>query len=123
MFSHAELQEMKKDFPNKIPELYDITQKTDVWTDGVSMPTWAVYETRKIEVQPLQLLKWGDFGRVEYSVGGQTYVPTFRGFISNESEITAANRITADSGTTNLLVLRVFEYADHKEIDLRDVED
>ncbi|GAF75518.1 unnamed protein product, partial [marine sediment metagenome] len=39
------------------------------------------------------------------------------------SNITATNRITDDSGTTDLLVLRVYPFEDHLEIDLREVED
>lgn len=103
--------------------LYNVIRPSQTFADGVFTSGQTIVETRSFDVQALQLLKWGDFGRVEVEIGGIKYAPTFRAFTANETLATAADRITKDSGTTTYLVLRVFEYEDHMELDLRDIKD
>ena len=97
---------------------YDIKRKSETWADGVPVITWSVFETRDIDVRPI---KWEEAEHAEITIGGETYIPAFRGFISVDSDVSASHRITKNSGTTDLLVLRVYEYEDHKEIDLQEV--
>lgn len=102
--------------------LYDIKKKTQTFSDGVPTTTWTPYETLAIEVQPLRLPEMGTFSQLEIEVGGEKFTPTFKGWITADSEITASNRITNDSGTVDYLVLRSFRFEDHIELALREVE-
>lgn len=98
--------------------MYDITRKTETMEDGVPAVTWSVVETRELDVQSL---RWYKTEQMEVELAGQRYVPTFRGYIDVESTVTASDRLTGDSGTTNMLVLRTHEFESHKELDLRQV--
>ena len=99
---------------------YDIKQKSETWEDGVPTLTWTVYETRKIDLQPL---KWEEAESAKVKIGGEIYVPAMRGWLSFDSNVTAANYITADSGTTDHIVLRAYKYEDHVEIDTQEVHE
>ena len=100
--------------------LYDIKYKSETFSDGVVTLTWANRETRKIDLRPL---KWEEAEHSKVTIGGEVYIPTMRGWLSNESNITPSDYITADSGTTDYIVLRVYEYEDHKEIDTQEVHE
>jgi hypothetical protein len=102
-------------------ELYDVKRKTTSYTDGINTDTWTVIETRDFEVQPLRIGKGQRDDLVMIEVGGEQYIPSFFGFTHIDCDVTAADYITNDSGTTNYLVLRTYDYEDHKEMDLRDV--
>ena len=104
-------------------DLYDIKAKTVTYADGVPSETWAVKETRKADVQPIRYNTGRGSSVLAIDVGGESYVLSFRAFIDLDSDITATDTITNDSGTTNLLVLRTYDYEDHKEVDLREVDD
>lgn len=103
--------------------LYDIKRDSTTLTDGVPTTTWTVVETRNLEVQPIQFSQREGANRAEVVIGGIKYVPTFVGWGSQEVDITATDRITADSGTTDYLVLRTYLFEDHREFDLRQVDD
>ena len=102
---------------------YDIKIHTTSFADGVATDSWSVKSTEKVDVQPIRYNTGRGSSVLAIDVGGEAYVPSFRGFISIESDITATNRITNNSGTTDLLVLRTYDYEDHKEVDLREVDD
>jgi hypothetical protein len=76
-------------------DLYDIKRKTLTWSGGVPVETWAVRDVRKIDVRPLR----GE--PLEIEMGGEKYTPQYRGFMRYQSSATAADRVTADSGTTD----------------------
>ena len=95
---------------------YDVKRKTEGKDpDGLPTITWATQSTYRVEVQPM---RWDKDAQVEIEIGGVKYVPTYKGFLDYNAEITATDRITENSGVTNLLVLRVHRYEDHNEIDL-----
>ncbi len=97
---------------------YDIRYKSESrGIDGTPEITWVVRETRDMDVQSVR----SGEGLLEIQVGGERYLPTFRGFIATDANVTATDRVTADSGTTDLLVLRTYEYEGHKELDLKEV--
>lgn len=102
---------------------YDIKRKTDAWADGVNTPTWTVRDTRKIDLQGIRFSAERSAATLAIDIGGQSYVPSYRGFMEYDVDVTAADRITADSGTTDLLVLRVYPFEDHKEMDLKEIND
>lgn len=102
---------------------YDILRDTQTMSDGVVLQTWVFQETRKMEVQPIRFSAERNATVVEIQIGGEKYIPSYRGWLEQEVDITATDRITSNSGTTNLMVLRCYEYEDHKEIDLREVSD
>ena len=104
-------------------ELYDIKAKTVSYADGVPTESWAVKETTKIDCQPIRYNTGRGSAVLAIDVGGESYIPSFRAFIDLDSDITATDRITNNSGTTELLVLRTYDYEDHKEVDLREVSD
>jgi len=104
--------------------LYDIKRKTEVFSDGVSIPTWTTRETRRIDVRPVKMsMRQNSADQITVDVGGQVVIPSYRGFLSIETSAMAGDRVTVDSGTTDLVVLKVYEYEDHAEIDLREVSD
>jgi len=98
-------------------DTYDIKQKTEANADGMTTLTWGVYETRKIDLRPFRF-GWDRSAHMEIEIGGVKYTPNFIGWISNDSNVTATDKITADSGTTDYLVLRVYNYESHNEMDL-----
>lgn len=102
---------------------YDIKRKSVTMADGVPSTTWTIIDIRKIEVQPVRFSAERSASIVTINLGGQSFIPSFRGWCSIECDITATDRITNDSGTTDLLVLRTYEFEDHQEIDLREVSD
>ena len=104
-------------------DLYDIKSKTVTYSDGVPSESWTVIFTQKIDVQPIRYNTGRGASVLAIDVGGEAYVPSFRGFLDLDSDITATDRITNNSGTINLLVLRTYDYEDHKEVDLREVSD
>ncbi len=103
---------------------YDIRRDVDTKDDdGLPIHTWSTIETRNIEVQPVRFSAERGSTVLTIEVGGEKYVPSFRGWLSVESNVTATDRITNNSATTELLVLRTYDYEDHKEIDLKDIKD
>ena len=103
---------------------YDIKKDTKTADkDGAYTHSWAVFETSNIDVQATRFSAERSATIVTINLGGESYIPSFRGWVSVESNISATHRITADSGTTDLLVLRAYEIEDHKEIDLKEVTD
>jgi len=115
-----ELQDMKSTFVEVYnTPYYDVKSRAETPDkDGAVTITWTVTETRMMEVQPVQWSQREARNRVEIEIGGVKYIPTHYGWVNSESLVTATNRITKDSGTTNLLVLRTYEYEDHIEMDL-----
>jgi len=101
---------------------FDIKRKSEAWgtanADGVPTVSWAVIDTRYIELQPL---RWYKTEQIEIELAGERYVPTFRGFLEADIDITGGDHITDDSGSTNILVLRAHDFGSHKELDLRQV--
>jgi len=104
-------------------DLYDIKRDTETWADGVPTHTWTSIQTQKIEVQPIRFSAERSASIVTITVGGESYIPSFIGFVSIECKATATDRITMNSGTTELLVLRTYDFEDHKEMDLKEVTD
>ena len=102
--------------------LYDIKVLTSTMADGVPTSGHTVVETRNVDVQPIQWSQRESSNRVEVSVGGLTFIPTFYAFISKDSLVTSTNYITRNSGTSNLIVLRTYEHEDHLEMDLAEAE-
>ena len=104
--------------------LYDVRRDTDTKdADGLPLHSWAAFETRNIEVQPVRFSAERGSTVLVIEIGGEKYVPSFRGWLSIDSDVTATDRISPDSGTTDLLVLRTYDYEDHKEMDLKDIKD
>ena len=103
--------------------LYDVKRKTVTRADGVATENYAAIETRKFEVQPIRFSSERSSTIVTIDIGGESYIPSFIGFTDIESIVTATDRITANSGTLDLFVLRTYEFEDHQELDLREVED
>ena len=103
--------------------LYDVRRKTNSFSDGVNVSTWSDIETIHFEVQPMRIGKGQRDDLVMIEVGGEQYVPNFFGFTYEYTDVTAADRITCDSGTHKYLVLRTYDYEDHKELDMREVTD
>ena len=104
--------------------LYDIKRKASTADkDGAYTHAYSVIETRKMDIQAVRFSAERSATIVTINLGGESYIPSFRGWVSTESNITATDRITNDSGTTDLLVLRVYKMEDHQAIDLREVED
>ena len=101
---------------------YDVKVLTSVFADGVPTSSHTVVETRSIDVQPIQWSQRESVNRVEIELGGIKYIPTFYGFTAEEVLLTATNYITPDSGISNLIVLRTYEYEDHIEIDLAEAQ-
>ena len=105
-------------------DLYDIRRDTETYdADGLPEHSWSTIETRRIEVQPVRFNTSRGSTVLTIEIGGEKYVPAFRGFLALESNVTATDRISPNSGTTDYLVLRTYDYEDHKEIDLRDIKD
>ncbi len=103
--------------------LYDIKQLTSTKdADGIPVSGSVVVETRHFDVQPIQWSQRESKNRVEVQIGGITYIPSFYAFVNEESKVTATNYITRDSGTHNLIVLRIYPYEDHLEMDLAEAE-
>lgn len=103
--------------------LYDVKQLTTTFDeDGLPTSGHSVLETRQIDVQPIQWSQREARNRVEIEAGGIKFIPTFYGFTQQEAKITATNYITSDSGTSNLIVLRVYVHEDHLEMDLAEAE-
>ena len=105
-------------------DTYDIkskSTKTVTTPDGMSIISWGVKETRKIDVRPFRF-GWDRSAHMDVELGGVKYTPNFVGWISNESIASAADKITADSGTTDFMVLRVYNYESHIEMDLVKVQ-
>jgi hypothetical protein len=101
-------------------DLYDVKRQTITSdADGLPSTAVAVVETRYTEIQSL---RWYEAAGVEIELGGQRFTPTFRGWIEEEALVTAGDVMTKDSGTVDLLVLRVHVYESHKEIDLRETQ-
>ena len=105
-------------------EYYDVKRKTSTPDgDGGFTNAWTVVETREIDVQAVRFSAERSATIATIQVGGQIIIPSYRGWISSESDATATDRITPDSGTTDLLVLRTYDFEDHKEMDLKEVDD
>lgn len=102
---------------------YDVKRDTETWADGVPTHTWTLIETRKFDVQPIRFSAERSATIVTIDLGGQSYIPSYRAWTSIESKLTATDRITADSGTHELFVLRTYDFEDHKELDLKEVTD
>jgi len=98
---------------------YDIKKQSETFADGVPTTTFTVRDTRNIDVRPIRK----DEALYTIELGGIKYTPQFRGFVSIDTTATASDRITQNSGTTDLLILRTYEYEDHKEFDLMEVSD
>ena len=103
--------------------LYDIKRDTETWDDGVPTHTWTVLSTHKMEIQPVRFSAERSAAIVTINLGGESYVPSYRGWTTIDCSATATDRITADSGTTELLILRTYDFEDHKELDLKEVVD
>jgi hypothetical protein len=99
-------------------ESYDIKRLTTSMSDGVPIDTWTVKETRKMEIRPII---WYRSEQLQIDIGGQKFTPSFKGWIDSECLVTASDRITNNSGSTEMLVLRVHRFEDHQEIDLREL--
>ena len=104
-------------------DLFDIRRKSTAYSDGVDTITWTVNETRKMDLQPIKYTSSKSASVLEIEVGGEKYVPTFKCFTDMSSKMTATDRITSDSGTHLYLVLRTYDFEEHKEADLREVKD
>ena len=102
--------------------LYDVKRNTDTWDDGVAIQSWTTVETRKFDIQSVRFSAERSATIVTINMGGESYVPSYRGWTSSESTVTATDRISANSGTSELLVLRTYDFEDHKELDLREVD-
>lgn len=120
-----EIKGMELDvFHNVTTDYYDIKRRTTTAdSDGAYTTTWAVIETRKIEIQATRFSAERSATIVTVNIGGESFIPSYRGWIDIESDITATDRITANSGTTDLFVLRTYDFEAHKEIDLKEVKD
>jgi len=103
-------------------QLYDVLRKTTSFADGVSVPAYAHQTTAKFDLQPVQWSQRESTNRAEVEVGGVKFVPTFYGYCSSDIDVTATDRLTPDSGTTLFIALRVYDFEDHKEIDIREAE-
>jgi len=103
--------------------IYDVKRKTETMADGVPTLIFTNVETRSMEVQPVRFSAERGSTVVSIELGGESYVPSFRAFVPLESVATATDRITNNSGATDLMVLRTYDYEDHKEMDLKDVVD
>lgn len=103
-------------------DLYDVKELTSTMADGVFTSSHAVIEVRKIDVQPIQWSQREASNRIEIELGGIKYIPTFYGFAEKEAKVSATHWITTNSGSTNLMVLRTYEFEDHLEIDLVEAE-
>ena len=102
-------------------DLYDIRRKSISFADGVDTPTWTVTQTIKLEVQPIRVSKGQRDDLVAIEIGGEQYIPNFYAWAPDNCEATATDHITSNSGTILYLVLRTYDYEDHKEMDLRQV--